>query len=130
MNKLLKLRQNSPISSPLIMLDKGSTDFVWPKEFHAIFRTPPGSPERSEACIDGWVVVVMGDGWVDGQANSKKMMYFQYFSKTIRYFFLVVSLPLRRLFKTFSEKNSKKIKKIKFVKKFRTTFFSAISSIF
>merc|ERR1711954_76796 len=45
------------------------------------------------------------------------------FSKSIRYFFLVVSLPLRRLLKTFSEKNSKKIKEIKFVKKFRTTFF-------
>ena len=65
-----------------------------------------------------------------GQAKSKKIMYFQHFSKTIRYFFLVVSRPLRRVFKTFSEKNSKKIKKIKFVKKFRTTFFSGISSIF
>ena len=31
-----------------------------------------------------------------------------YFSKTIRYFFLVVSLPLRRVLKTFSEKNLKK----------------------
>ena len=66
----------------------------------------------------------MGDGWVtDGQAKSKKIMYFQHFSKTIRYFFLVVSRPLRRVFKTFSEKNSKKIKIFKFVKKFRTTFF-------
>merc|ERR1712096_49993 len=45
------------------------------------------------------------------------------FSKTVRYFFLVVPLPPRRVLKTFSEKNSKKIKKIKFVKKFRTTFF-------
>merc|ERR1711973_1065345 len=52
------------------------------------------------------------------------------FSKTIRYFFLVVSLPLRRGFKTFSDKNSKKMKIFKFVKKFRTTFFSTISSIF
>merc|ERR1712081_147228 len=43
---------------------------------------------------------------------SKKV----YFSKTIRYFFLVVLRPLRRLLKTFSEKNSKKIKKIKFLK--------------
>ena len=46
------------------------------------------------------------------------------FSKTIRYFFLVVSLPLRSLLQTFSDKNSKKIKIFKFVKKFRTTFFS------
>ena len=60
---------------------------------------------------------------VDGQPKSKKITYFSNFSKTIRYFFLVVSRPLRRVFKTFSEKNSKKIKKFKFVKKFRTTFF-------
>merc|ERR1711954_396140 len=44
------------------------------------------------------------------------------FSKTIGYFFLVVSCPLRKLLKTFSEKKSKKIKIFKFVKKFRTTF--------
>merc|ERR1711954_467943 len=44
------------------------------------------------------------------------------FSKTIGYFFLVLSHPLRRLLKTFSEKKSKKIKIFKFVKKFRTTF--------
>merc|ERR1712243_404616 len=67
---------------------------------------------------DGWM-----DGWMVGQAKSKKIMYFQHFSKAIRYFFLVVSLPLRRVLKTFSEKNSKKIKILKFVKKFRTTFF-------
>ena len=67
---------------------------------------------------------------MDGQAKSKKIMYLKNFSKTIRYFFLVVSRPLRRVFKTFSEKNSKKIKKIKFFKKFRTTFFSAISRFF
>ena len=65
----------------------------------------------------------MGDGWTDGQAKSKKIMYFKHFSKTIRYFFLVVSRPLRRVFKTFSEKNSKKINNFKFFKKFRTTFF-------
>ena len=75
---------------------------------------------------DGW----MGDGRTGGQAKSKKIMYFQHFSKTIRYFFLVVSLPLRRVFKTFSEKNSKKMKIFKFVKKFRTTFFLGISLIF
>merc|ERR1712131_104284 len=55
--------------------------------------------------------------------SRKKIMYFQHFSKTIQYFFLVVSRPLRRVFKTFFEKNSKKIKIFKFVKKFRTTFF-------
>ena len=48
---------------------------------------------------------------------------FSNFSKNIRYFFLVVSRPLRKVFKKFSEKNSKKIKIFKFVKKFRTTFF-------
>ena len=53
----------------------------------------------------------MGDGRTDGQVKSKKIMYFQHFSKIIKYFFLVVSLPLRKVFKTFSEKNSKKIKK-------------------
>merc|ERR1712035_294471 len=80
-------------------------------------------PRPEPACIDGWVT--------DGQAKSKKIMYFQHFSKTIRYFFLVVFLPFRRVFNTFSEKNSKKIKIFKFVKKFRTTFFfSAIFSFF
>ena len=76
----------------------------------------PGVP-ASLLTDGGWVVVV------DGQAKSKKIVYFKNLSKTIRYFFLVVSLPLRRVFKTFSKKNSKKIKKNKFVKKFRTTFF-------
>ena len=69
--------------------------------------------------IDGMVM----EGWMGGQAKSKKIMYFQHFCKTIWYFFLVVSRPLRKIFKKFSEKNSKKIKKIKFVKKFRTTYF-------
>merc|ERR1712243_338413 len=68
----------------------------------------------------GWV---MGDGWVDGQAKSKKIMYFQHFSKTIGYFFLVVSWPPRRLLNTFSEKNSRKIKILKFVKKISNNFF-------
>ena len=60
---------------------------------------------------------------MDGQEMSKKNTYFTNFSKSIRYFFLVVSRPLRRVFKTFSEKNSKKNKIFKFVKKFRTIFF-------
>merc|ERR1711973_100600 len=45
------------------------------------------------------------------------------FSKNIRYFFLVLSRPPRRVLKPFSEKNSKKIKNFKFFKFFRTTFF-------
>merc|ERR1712243_520380 len=87
------------------------------------------------------------------EKNSKKMKIFKFvkkfrttfffsiffvffskkvnFSKTIGYFFLVVSRLLRRLSETFSEKKSKKIKIFKFVKKFRTTFFfSAIFLIF
>merc|ERR1711989_104086 len=78
--------------------------------------------------MDGWV---MGDGWTGGRAGKvEKIMYFQHFSKTIQYFFLVVSLPPRRVFKTFSEKISKKIKNFKFVKKFRTTFFFSDFFIF
>merc|ERR1711973_878525 len=52
------------------------------------------------------------------------------FSKTIQYFFLVVSHPLRKVLKTFSEKNSKKIKNFKFFKIFRTTFFFSDFSFF
>merc|ERR1712168_1244683 len=62
----------------------------------------------------------MGGGWMDGQRKSKKIMYFKKFSNTIRYFFLVVSRPLKRVFKTFSQKSSKK--KNIFLK-FRTIFF-------
>ena len=47
----------------------------------------------------------MDDGWVDGQAKSIKITYFENFLKTTRYFFQIVSRPLRRVFKTFSEKN-------------------------
>merc|ERR1711954_378811 len=46
------------------------------------------------------------------------------FSKTIRYLFLVVSRPLRRVFKTFFDKNSKKMKIFKFFKKISNNFFS------
>merc|ERR1711872_1149745 len=82
-----------------------------------------GVPERSEASIDG----MMGDGWVmDGWAGSqsrKKSCIFNISQKLFDIFFLVVSFPLRRVFKTFSERNSKKIKNFKFFKIFRTTFF-------
>ena len=61
--------------------------------------------------------------WMDGQRKSKKIMYFKNFSNTIRYFFLVVSRPLRRVFKTFSRKNSKKNEIFILCKKFRTFFF-------
>merc|ERR1712198_654108 len=57
-----------------------------------------------------------------GQRKSKKNMYFKNFSNTIQYFFLVVSRPLRRLFKTFSQKSSKKNKIFMIFLKFRTIF--------
>ena len=79
-------------------------------------------PPRFFILTDGW----MGDGRMVGQAKSKIIMYFQHLSKTIRYFFLVVSRPLRRLFKTFSDKNSRKKKS----KNYEKLFFSAIVSFF
>ena len=66
-----------------------------------------------------WMVVVV----VDGHELSKKNMFFENISKTTRYFFLTVSRPLRRGFRTSFVKISKKVKKIKFWKKFRTIFF-------
>ena len=61
-----------------------------------------GYQASAPTCIDGWD----GMGWVmvvvDGQAKSKKNTYFKNISKTIRYFFLVVSCLLRRVLKTFS----------------------------
>ena len=59
-----------------------------------------------------------------GQAKSKKITYLKNFSKTIRYFFLVVSRPLRRVFKTFSVKNSEKIIFLFFVKNIELFFFN------
>ena len=56
-------------------------------------------------------------------SEKNPIFFFPEFFETIQYFFLVVSRPFRRVLKTFSEKNSKKIKIIKFVKKFRKTFF-------
>ena len=95
--------------------------------FSRIFQ-PPGSQAQSRLVLTdgGW----MDDGWVDGQAKSIKITYFENFLKTTRYFFQIVSRPLRRVFKTFSEKNSKKIKKIKFVQKFRTIFFQRFLRFF
>ena len=75
---------------------------------------PPGYQASPPACIDGWMGGGGCDGRMGGQPKSKKIMYFQHFSKTIQYFFLVVSLPFRRHLNTFSEKNSKK--KIFYVK--------------
>ena len=60
----------------------------------------------------------------DGQPKSKKITYFKNFSKTIRYFFLVVLRPLRRVFKTFSAKNSKKNKNFIYLKNFAQFFFN------
>ena len=62
-------------------------------------------------------------GWTDGQAKTKKIMYFQNISKTMGYFFLVVSRPLRRVLQTFSDKNSKKIQFLFFSKNFEQFFF-------
>ena len=47
------------------------------------------------------------DEWMgDGRAGEvEKITYFKKFSKTIRYFFIVVSRPLR-VMKTFSDKIS------------------------
>ena len=61
---------------------------------------------------------------MDGQRKSKKIMNFKNFSNTIQYFLLVVSRPLRRVFKTFSWKSSKKNKISMIFFKFRTIFFS------
>ena len=66
---------------------------------------------------------------MDGQPKSKKTMYFRKFLENYSIFFLVVSRPPRRVFKTFSEKNSKN-KIFILSKKFRTIFISAISRFF
>ena len=75
----------------------------------------------------------MGDGWVmgDGRAGKvEKNDVFSTFLKNYSIFFLVVSLPPRRVSKTFSEKNSKKSKIFILCKIFRTIFFSSISRFF
>jgi len=48
---------------------------------------------------------------------------FSNFSKTTKYFFLIIFGPLRRHIKTYFKKNSKKKSNFIFVKKFRNFFF-------
>ena len=58
--------------------------------------------------------------------NPKKTMFFWNFSKTSRYFFLNVSRPLRRVFKTsFAKKIKKKIGNFS-TQKISNNFFSKI----
>ena len=130
-NKFVKkFRTNRGISTKILIWDlfEFSWDVVILPHIQPKYPSLRGtSPQGSLVLTDGWV---MGDWWWvmggDGQPKSKKITYFSNFSKTIRYFFLVVSRPLRIVFKTFSEKNSKKIKNFNFVKKFRTSQFLAI----
>ena len=63
------------------------------------------------------------EGWFFFRLFEHK---FANFSKTTRYFFLIVFGPLRRDFKTSSAKKSKKITIFKFFKKFRTIQFLTI----
>ena len=81
--------------------------------------------------MDGWMVDGgWMDGWWTGDLEVEKNMFFGNISKTTQYFFLVVSRPLRRLFKTFSVKNSKNSKFFIFCKKFRTIFFQRFFRFF
>ena len=79
--------------------------FISVNMIHLVF-SPPGFPARSAACIDGRT-----DGRV---ILMQKNHVFGNFSKTTQYFFLAVSRPLKRVLKTVSEKNSKKIRKFNF----------------
>ena len=58
--------------------------------------------------------------------EGQKIMFFRNFSKDSQYFFLNVSAPLRKVFKTSFVKISKFLKNLKIFKKFRTIFFSEI----
>merc|ERR1712002_517778 len=71
----------------------------------------------------------MGDGGWAGSEN-RKIMYFKNFSNPIQYFLLVVSRPLRRVFKTFSWKSSKKKNFFMIFFKFRTIFFQRFFRFF
>ena len=57
-------------------------------------------------------------------------MFFRNLSKDSQYFFLNVSRPLRKVFKTSFVKISKFLKNLKIFKKFRTIFFSEIFRYF
>ena len=92
------------------------------------YRGSSSQQAASAACFDGWMVD--GGWWMDGQRKSKKIMYFKNFSNTIQYFLLVVSRPLRRVFKTFSWKSSKKNKIFMIFFKFRTIFFQRFFRFF
>ena len=56
------------------------------------------------------ILVLTEGGWTDGQAESKKVMYFKNISKPLQFFFLIVSRLIRRVLETFCDANSKKIK--------------------
>ena len=62
--------------------------------------------------------------------EGQKIMFFRNFSKDSQYFFLNVSRPLRKVFKTSFVKISKFLKNLKLSKKFRTIFFSEIFRYF
>ena len=81
---------------------------------------PLGSPERSEACIDGRVLVryVMRDVMRYVMRKKRKL---KKKNENYSFIFLVVS-PLEE-FKTFSEKTRKKIKNLFYVKNFAQFFF-------
>ena len=76
----------------------------------------PGAPADF---IDGWMGWMGGmDGWMGWVGFI--FFGFVYFSKTTSYIILIVSGPLRRHFQVCFVKKWKKIKKLNFVKKFRT----------
>ena len=94
------------------------------------YSSPPGSQARARlywrmGWMDGW------DGWMDGLVST--CFCSAYFSKTTKYMTLIVFGPQRRRFKTSFVKKSKFLKKLFFVKKFRTKrvffeiFFSKVS---
>ena len=94
---------------------------------------PVFNPVLQPSGVPGESQLVLTDGggwWMDGQLKSKKILYFKNFSNTIRYFFLVVSRPLRRVFKTFSWISSKKNKIFMIFFKFRTIFFQRFLRFF
>ena len=77
---------------------------------------PSGVPGESQLVLtdgwDGWM------GWMDGLVRT--CFCSAYCSKTTWYMTLIVSMPLRRRFKTSFVKKSEFFKKLFFLKKFRT----------